>query len=241
MSPLTIHPDRGRVGFEQFLSRPCYGERMGVAENRKPGRPRDPDLEARRRAQILDTAAGVFAAHGFASTQVQTIADRLGVGNGTVYRYFPTKEQLFLSAVERGLKELDGEMDAVLAQPLDGPALMRAAVRTYLGFFHRRPEMAELFIQERAAFPHHHRPLYFVAKADEMESKHQAFFARLLDAGVIRPIPRERFFSVIGDLLYGTILTNLLAARPSDPDAQAEDVLDVIFNGLLAVRSDGGR
>jgi AcrR family transcriptional regulator len=213
---------------------------MSVSENRKPGRPRDPELEARRKAQILDTAARVFATYGFANTQVQTIANHLGVGNGTVYRYFPTKEQLFLSAVERGLKELETEMDAVLSQPLDGPALIKLAIRTYLGFFHRRPEMAELFIQERAAFPHHHRPLYFVTKDDEMECKHEAFFNRLVESGVIRAIPRDRFFAVIGDLLYGTILTNLLASRPADPDAQAEDVLDVILHGLLTLRSSTG-
>ena len=209
---------------------------MSVTENRKPGRPRDPDLEARRKAQILDTAARVFATFGFANTQVQTIANHLGVGNGTVYRYFPTKEQLFLCAVERGLKELEAEMDAVLAQPLDGPELIQLAIRTYLGFFHRRPEMAELFIQERAAFPHHHRPLYFVTKDDEMACKHEAFFNRLVESGVIRPIPRERFFAVIGDLLYGTILTNLLASRPADPDVQATDVLDVILDGRLGKR-----
>ncbi|VTR91080.1 regulatory protein : Regulatory protein TetR OS=Planctomyces limnophilus (strain ATCC 43296 / DSM 3776 / IFAM 1008 / 290) GN=Plim_0557 PE=4 SV=1: TetR_N [Gemmata massiliana] len=206
---------------------------MSATENRRPGRPKDPDLETRRKAQILDTAARVFATYGFANTQVQTIANHVGVGNGTVYRYFPTKEQLFLNAVERGLKELEAEMDAVLMQPHDGVELIRAAVRTYLGFFHRRPEMAELFIQERAAFPHHHRPLYFVTKDDEIECKHELFFNRLVESRVIRPVPQERFFAVIGDLLYGTILTNLLANRPSDPVAQAEDVLDVVLNGLL--------
>ena len=207
---------------------------MNTAEGRKPGRPKDPDLEARRKAQILDTAARVFATYGFANTQVQTIANHIGVGNGTVYRYFPTKEQLFLSAVERGLKELEAEMDAVLAGPHEGADLIGAAVRTYLGFFHRRPEMVELFIQERAAFPHHHRPLYFVAKGSEAECKHAAFFDRLVASGAVRAVPKERLFAVIGDLLYGTILTNLLTSRPSDPDAQAADVLDVILNGLLS-------
>ena len=207
---------------------------MSLAENRKPGRPKDPELEARRKAQILDTAARVFATYGFANTQVQTIANHLGVGNGTVYRYFPTKEQLFLSAVERGLKELEAEMDAVMSQPHAGADLIRVAVRTYLSFFNRRPELVELFIQERAAFPHHHRPLYFVTKDDEIECKHEAFFNRLVESGVIRPVPRDRFFAVVGDLLYGTIMTNLLTSRPADPEAQAADVLDVILHGLLA-------
>jgi AcrR family transcriptional regulator len=214
---------------------------MSAVESRKPGRPKDPDLEARRKAQILDTAARVFATYGFANTQVQTIANHVGVGNGTVYRYFSTKEQLFLSAVERGLQELEAEMDAILAQPLDGIELMRQAIRTYLAFFHRRPEMVELFIQERAAFPHHHRPLYFVPRTEERECKHAAFFQRLVESGVIRPVPQERFFGVVGDLLYGTILTNLLTNRPADPEAQAADVLDVILNGLLSNDAKEGK
>jgi AcrR family transcriptional regulator len=203
---------------------------------RRPGRPKDPDLESRRKAQILDTAAKVFAGFGFAGTQVQVIADRLGVGNGTVYRYFPTKEALFLAAVERGLQELTEEMDQVLDDPLDDPVpQIRRAVRAYLGFFHRRPEMAELFIQERAAFPHHHRPLYFARREeDETTCRHARFWAGLIASGKVRDMPPERFFAVIGDMLYGTILTNLLSGRPADPDAQTDDLLDVIMNGMLA-------
>jgi AcrR family transcriptional regulator len=202
-----------------------------------PGRPKDPELEARRKAQILDVAARVFATYGFANTQVQTIANHLGVGNGTIYRYFPTKDQLFLAAVERGLNELTLEMDRVLEQTLDPLETIALAIRTYLGFFHRRPEMAELFIQERAAFPHHHRPLYFATREeDEKMCKHAELFRRLMDTGRVRPMPMERLFAVVGDLLYGTILTNLLSGRPADPELQTQDVVDVIFNGIV---SDG--
>jgi AcrR family transcriptional regulator len=208
---------------------------MSTAPQRKPGRPRDPELEARRRTQILDTAAKVFAGFGFAATDVQVIADRLGVGKGTVYRYFPTKEQLFLAAVERGLQELTTEMDPIVDDPAEDPVEQtRRAVRAYLEFFRRRPEMAELFIQERAAFPHHHRPLYFSMRDEnDHECKHAEFWSRLVASGKVRPMPAERFFAVVGDLLYGTILTNLLSGRPADPAAQTEDILDVIMNGLL--------
>lgn len=207
---------------------------------RRPGRPRDPDRADRRRAEILDAAAALFAEHGFANVQVQAVADKLGVGNGTVYRYFPTKEALFLAAVERGLTELDEEMTAIVGDPAAEPiAQVVSAIRAYLRFFHRRPEMAELFVQERAAFPKHHRPLYFTVKdGDEKDCQHKALFGRLVAAGLVRPVPVERFFNVIGDLLYGTILTNLLTGRPADPDTQAADVLDVIFHGIL---TDGGR
>ena len=57
---------------------------MSADEHRRPGRPRDPDLESRRREQILEAAARTFASYGFANTQVQTIANRLGIGVRTV-------------------------------------------------------------------------------------------------------------------------------------------------------------
>src|SRR5688500_3703292 len=108
---------------------------------RKPGRPRDPDLGARRKAEILDAAATVFAAAGYANADVQVIADALGVGKGTVYRYFPTKEALFLAAVERGLGELSAEMDRLVADSTRDPLdQLGAAVLAYFRFFHRRPE-----------------------------------------------------------------------------------------------------
>lgn len=199
------------------------------------GRPRDPELEARRKEQILDVAAREFARYGFSNTQVQTIANHLGVGNGTVFRYFETKERLFLAAVERGLGELQAEVDRAFDSPVEPFERMLLAIRTYLGFFHRRPEMAELFIQERAAFPHHHRPLYFAAKDDDDRTCKQTELCRtLVETGVLRPMPMERVFSVVSDLLYGTILTNLLSGRRADPDEQARDVIDIILNGILA-------
>ena len=84
------------------------------AQNRKVGRPKDPDLEARRHTEILDAATKVFAADGYADADVQVVADALGVGKGTIYRYFPTKQELFLSAVDRGLDSLSAEMEAVI-------------------------------------------------------------------------------------------------------------------------------
>ena len=80
---------------------------------KKPGRPADPDHCARRREEILDTAVLQFAKQGFANTEMQELADSVGVGKGTLYRYFPSKRELFLAAVERGLQRLHEQIDAV--------------------------------------------------------------------------------------------------------------------------------
>jgi AcrR family transcriptional regulator len=205
-----------------------------VNEHRSPGRPEDPDLRARREGEILSTAARLFAERGYAETQVQTIADALAVGNGTIYRYFPTKEKLFLSAVERGLDELTEQMRAVMEAECEPLETMRQAFLAYFRFFHMRPHMAELFIQERAAFREHHRPLYFSAKCKSEEESHDAFFAKLVAEGLLRDMPQARFYDFIGDLLYGAIITNLLTGRRVPPEVQASEMLDVIFHGVLS-------
>jgi len=206
---------------------------------RKPGRPKDPDLEQRRRAEILAVAASVFARTGYAETDVQVVADQVGVGKGTVYRYFATKKDLFLAAVDQGLNELSVAVDAVILDealsPLDRFA---GAMRAYLRFFAARPEMVELFIQERAVFRDRHQPLYFAPKFDERCEATDRFVLGLIERGILRELKLEQLRDVLSDLLYGTILTNSFTKRKCDPTAQTDNILNIIFLGILG---DGER
>lgn len=60
---------------------------------------------ARNRARVLDVAYEAFAAEGLA-VPVDEIARRAGVGAGTVYRHFPTKEALFRAIVANRIDQL---------------------------------------------------------------------------------------------------------------------------------------
>src|SRR5262245_61063531 len=75
------------------------------------GRKVDPDLAARRREQILDAAARLFAERGYSETDTQVLAAELGVGKGTLYRYFPSKRELFLAAADRVMRRLRQRID----------------------------------------------------------------------------------------------------------------------------------
>src|SRR6202451_536244 len=134
---------------------------MTVIAKRQPGRPKDEALQRLRCEAILAEAATLFAKHGFTATDVQWIADALKISKGTVYRYFPTKEKLFLSAVERGIGRLEEHIEAARRGMTDKIEEIRAGVVAYLQFFKKNPELVELFIQERAEFRTRHRPLYF--------------------------------------------------------------------------------
>ena len=201
--------------------------------NRLVGRPPDAELQERRRAEILDTATAVFAENGFAAADVQEIANKTGVGKGTVYRYFPSKEELFLAAVDHGMRNLKLAVDAAAAsakQPLDRIA---EGVLAYLTFFDDRPEIVELLVQERANFRDRQRPTYFVHREANMGAW-QELYGELIRSGTFRDIPVDRIGDVISDLLYGMMFTNYFAGRKTSPANQCKDALDILFHGLLA-------
>ena len=60
---------------------------------------------ARNRARVLDVAYATFAQEGL-SVPIDEIARRAGVGAGTVYRHFPTKEALFAAIASNRLHHL---------------------------------------------------------------------------------------------------------------------------------------
>ena len=64
---------------------------------------------------------------GFRGTDVQVIADRAGVGKGTVYRYFRNKEDLFWAATYEVLMRLERHLEAAMEGVEGAAAKLRAA------------------------------------------------------------------------------------------------------------------
>jgi AcrR family transcriptional regulator len=77
---------------------------------------------ARNRARVLEVAYETFAAEGLA-VPIDEIARRAGVGAGTVYRHFPTKEDLYRAVVEDRMLRIVDEGRALLANEEPGQAL----------------------------------------------------------------------------------------------------------------------
>ncbi|HET6735975.1 TetR/AcrR family transcriptional regulator [Mycobacterium sp.] len=87
----------------------------------EPARPLRVDA-ARNRARVLEVAYETFAAEGL-SVPIDEIARRAGVGAGTVYRHFPTKDDLFRAVIEDRLRRIVDDGRALLASADPGEAL----------------------------------------------------------------------------------------------------------------------
>ena len=151
--PLTMWTDQS-VSFES-----AFHERYDDEEN-EDGAARTRTILARKE-EILRTATELFAEQGFSDAITQALADRLGVGKGTIYRHFPSKRELFLAAADRVMRKMQEQILANIAGIEDGLEQVARGIMAFLSFFADHPEYVELLIQERAQFKDRKRPTYF--------------------------------------------------------------------------------
>lgn len=84
-----------------------------VPESSEP--PRRGRRKEARPGELLDAALDLFVEKGFAATRVDEVAARAGVSKGTLFLYFPSKEDLFKAVVRKNIAgrfpEWDLEME----------------------------------------------------------------------------------------------------------------------------------
>lgn len=99
--------------------------------------------------RILDAALEVFSQKGFHSATTDEIAERAGVGKGTLYRHFETKEKLFEELVRLRLDELERRAGALIDGHDDVLTMISKYIQVYFEFFDRNQRLYRLIVQEQ--------------------------------------------------------------------------------------------
>lgn len=106
----------------------------------------------RNRDNILKVATRRFASHGV-STSLEEIAKEAGVGAGTLYRHFPSREALLAAALQESQARLLA-LSAVAREIADADAALAAwleALQTYLRTFNGLPDPVLAAVREEAS------------------------------------------------------------------------------------------
>jgi AcrR family transcriptional regulator len=73
------------------------------------------DARRARAEQIMDAAAGLLRAHGYRRVSIDDVAARAGVGKGTIYLHWRSREALFWAVIQRETIRLLSALSAALA------------------------------------------------------------------------------------------------------------------------------
>jgi AcrR family transcriptional regulator len=203
------------------------------AEKKRPGRPRVEGLTERRSEEILAVATRVFAKKTFRGTDVQEIADLVGVGKGTIYRYFHSKDELFLAAVSRLMERLDDVIDPIVRSEASARERLEQIVESWMAFFDADPDMVELLIQERAEFRDRGQLTFFDYRRRLLEEAPD-LTRELAEEGVLRHDPDDkRYEDILCELLYGLLFTWHFTGCDDPLEERSEVVRDILFHGIL--------
>ena len=181
-----------------------------------------PEETAERADRILEAAGLLLVSWGHRKVTIEDVARRAGVGKGTVYLHFPTKEVLFLVVIMRAQVDLGLALLADMAVRPEA-ILPHSLARSLLLEMERSPILHALFtgdtevlgtVVDTAADD---RTSLLRERTKSMES----YFLLLGEEGLVRPdlSPQELLHA------YGSIITGFLF-RPLLLEQQDQRVLD---------------
>ncbi|MEV2275160.1 TetR/AcrR family transcriptional regulator [Nocardiopsis sp. NPDC049922] len=164
-----------------------------------------------RAERILDAAGDLLVSWGYAKITVEDVARRAGVGKGTVYLHFPTKEALFLVVLLRAQTAMIERTLEVLRQGPEGIWPSTLARTTALAL-HESPIIATVMKGRTETLGTFARAAaeYSTELVERRRTTAQTYFDVLRDHGLIRT---DR---PLGDQMYAysSILTGFLVAEP---------------------------
>jgi AcrR family transcriptional regulator len=180
---------------------------------------------ADKRDRILAAATAVFAERDFHQVLVSEVASRAGVGKGTVYLYFPTKDALHRVALEASLEGVAAEVERAAEADAPVDTVLREIVLCILRFFWRRPHLLTLVQHYEQRHQRRQRVEHAVARV-------------LVRHGLRRTGPDDLAVA----FLLGLARAAILAHRPDDrPEAQAARVVQLYLHGIAAPQEPAAR
>lgn len=204
-----------------------------------PEVPRNRRRKQVRPAEILAAALEEFSERGFAATRLDAVAARAGISKGTLYLYFPTKEELFKDMVRQTILPMVTALDQTVGQATDSQRsadLLRQVLTGLALTLAGSPagRLPKLIVAEATAFPD-----LAAFWAEEVIGRATAMLRRLIERGISRgefsageTDPLLLFAPFLLMTLWNTAIAPA-TGRDIDPVSYTRQAVDLLLNGLL--------
>jgi AcrR family transcriptional regulator len=173
---------------------------------------------------ILDAAADLLRAHGNRRVSVDDVATRAGVGKGTIYLHWRTREALFWAVLQRETLRLLEQLIADLAADAELALPQRLISRLFIEL-DGRPLVRALLMSDRDVLGALTADESVVAAQQEMTGQPD-YLQLLRDQGLLRP---ELSVEAAGHLLNCVIHGFFAGAETADPPPLADQATLLAF------------
>ena len=190
------------------------------------------DLKERREEQIYKAALKIFSKNGYYKADMGIIAQRAKIGKGTLYRYFESKKNLFISLVEWGLNQLKNEILTNIEGIDDEVEKITTALEVYFNFYKNQKGFYRVLIYEKYNF------------MDEIARKFkETYFAHLhiienifqqgIQKGIFKNIETKNTSIALMGMTDALLFKWLFVNKSSCFEDELSALKEIFFNGIL--------
>lgn len=193
--------------------------------------------KAAKRAQIVAHAAEVFSQTGYHATKMADIAQAAGIGKGTIYEYFATKEQLFLAVYDAWMSQYESIVRQRVDEATDALSKVDAVRDSAVEFYESRAAQAPLLLEFWAHALRTDNPAFLErinATREFLRSIGRQLTRELVRAEWFREVDVNAFTDLEAGMSDGIFLTWVLEGRSFPLDKAFTFRQSVIGLGLLA-------
>ena len=163
------------------------------------------NIPEEKRKKILDIAVNEFANHGFENANINTIAKKAEVSVGSLYKYFDTKTDLFLTCISYGISYIESILKSVTSTDEDVMIKLEKLIRITIEYSRRYSVLIKLYNQ----FTSESNPDLAQKIAREMESITASCYKKVIEDGQAAGEIRRDIDSGMAAYLVDNILMNL--------------------------------
>jgi AcrR family transcriptional regulator len=178
----------------------------------------------------------VFARQGYANTVVDDIATQAGIAKGTLYLYFPSKEQIYLAALTEEARQLAADSRAAMDAAKTWMDKLAAYLNVRVEYFKSHQDFLRIYMTEFRGMCMQGKPLAaeFIHLVQEGEAQLAQMFAAAAARGEIRPVDPELAAITVSDITRGLMERQMRNwGRPVGPEDVAF-ALDILCRFLTA-------
>jgi AcrR family transcriptional regulator len=188
---------------------------------------REHNNSATKHTRILQAAVELFTERDFHQVLMDEVAERADVGKGTVYRYFPTKEELYFATIFEGWDRLGKELEAVVQQHGPLHETLEHVTRQVLSYFWHRRQFVTLVHRLE-----NNREGEEQADWQRRRDSIVSVFVDILNKGVTQSLPNGQM-RLITEMFLG-MLRSIILYRGNDdtPDTLAPLAVQLFLEGL---------
>lgn len=184
-----------------------------------------------RRAQIVATAAEMFARKGIRSTTVREIGDSVGILSGSLYHYFASKDDMVEEIMMSFLDAIRARYTAVLARGLSPSESLRALVLTSLQLASEQPDATALYQNELRHLREEPRFKKVLRSASEVQSAWLGIIEQGVADGSFRGDIAPRVFH---RLIRDAVWLSGRGQREASTEELADAITTIFLDGFAA-------